>query len=372
MTDVNGPDSNTSDMNAPGSDTPDTATADRYPEAGRVSGGHSGGGYSLSGSGGYVLDNDHPAATMHHAALAQMFDRESNWLLDDLIDEVAFAGLAHGNEGHDPHPHALEVGAGGGSIAVNLAEVQGLTVVATDAKPHLIPKHERLTVLRHDIATEPVPDGPWWLIHARLVLSHLRNRREILHRLVDALAPGGGIMVEDWTPRLDVVLDAPSSKAERAYTRFQEALTRVFAPSGTDRGWGRQAHAALLAEGLVDVRTKVHAQAWPGGSAGCRLVQAVMAQVRPELVGAGCTDAELDGIWELLDDPRLVLLGHPMYSTCGHRPPACDSNPITAKAMAKTVAKADAATNVTADAAFAKAAWEGSAQWRDMHRVAGE
>jgi SAM-dependent methyltransferase len=255
----------------------------------------------------YALDNAHPDAPVHHAALAAMFDPYTTARLRQ--------------ERHLKGKRCLEIGAGGGSIALWLAEQVGDdgSVLATDTKPHLIPVHPRLGLLRHDIATQPLPDGLWDVVHARLVLSHLPNRREILGRLVDHLAPGGLLLVEDWTPRVDAVLCAPGVREERAYIRFQETLARVFAAAGTDRSWGRRLHEVMLGYGLRPVRTEVHAKAWPGGSAGARLVQACIQELRPRLIDAGATEQELRRVHELLDDPRLVLHGHPMYSTSGQR-----------------------------------------------------
>jgi 2-polyprenyl-3-methyl-5-hydroxy-6-metoxy-1,4-benzoquinol methylase len=43
-----------------------------------------------------------------------------------------------------------------------------------------------------------LPAGRYDLIHARLVLSHLPQRRDVLARLVQALRPGGWLVVEDF------------------------------------------------------------------------------------------------------------------------------------------------------------------------------
>jgi hypothetical protein len=94
---------------------------------------------------------------------------------------------------------------------------------------------------------------------------------------------------------------------------------------GSDRTWATTAHQAMVEEGLIDVETVVHgrdrAGLWRGGGAGCRLVAAGLAQLRPELIAAGMTSAELDEVRRLLADPAVVLRGHLLYGTSGHRPP---------------------------------------------------
>jgi ubiquinone/menaquinone biosynthesis C-methylase UbiE len=256
----------------------------------------------------YALDNRHADAPMHHDALSVMFDSFTTGRITDLL---ALQGA-----------RCLEVGAGGGSIAVWLAERVGPfgRVLATDLAPHLIPTHHRLQVMRHDLTTEPIPEGPWDLVHARLVLSHLPNRHQVLRDMIAQLAPGGILLVEDWTPRLDCVLVAPDQDTERFYLHFQEAVSRVFTAAGSDRSWGRQIHHAMLNADLVDVQTVVHAESWPGGTAGARLMQATIEQLRPQLREAGQTEEQLARVSTLLNNSGLVLHGHPMYSTCGRKP----------------------------------------------------
>jgi hypothetical protein len=75
----------------------------------------------------------------------------------------------------------------------------------------------------------------------------------------------------------------------------------------------------MVREGLTTVDTVMHATAWTGGSPGARLVAATLAQLHDRLVDAGMTAEQLDQVRCLLNDPRLVLSGHPLYSTSGRR-----------------------------------------------------
>ena len=49
-----------------------------------------------------------------------------------------------------------------------------------------------LTVARHDLEREEVPAGEYDLIHARLVLEHLREPAAAVAKLASALRAGGG------------------------------------------------------------------------------------------------------------------------------------------------------------------------------------
>jgi hypothetical protein len=164
-------------------------------------------------------------------------------------------------------------------------------------------------------------------VHARLTLAHIRQREAVLDRLIGCLNPGGVILVEDWwAANTDMVMTARRPDDAALYHRFQSVLGGQFECGGTDRGWARRIHGALLAAGLSDVITVIHATAWPGGQTGCHLVKGTIGQLWDKLIAAGLDHDELANVSELLDDPHLVLAGHPLYSTSGRRPPRGRSN----------------------------------------------
>lgn len=259
----------------------------------------------------YPLDNAKSKSSEHHAGLAGLLDPFTKARITHLVD---LAGK-----------RCLEVGAGGGSIAVWLAEQVGPagSVVATDLKPQHIPPHERLTVLAHDLTAEPIPGGPYDVIHCRLVLHHLPSRRDILRRLVQALAPGGVLINEDWAsdhPE-EVLATAPTADAAELYTLYLRiAGEKGFAAAGTDRGWARRVHGVMVEEGLVDVSTLITATSWTGGSVGARMTAAIADQLRDKLIAAGMTVEQLEQLRNLLDDPRLAVFTFPLYSTAGWAP----------------------------------------------------
>ncbi|HEX6499868.1 MAG TPA: class I SAM-dependent methyltransferase [Micromonosporaceae bacterium] len=264
---------------------------------------------SESTSGGrYVLDNDEPTAVA-------MLD-----CLSGVLDELTTARLREA--GVPVGGRCLEIGAGNGSIAAWLADRVGIAgeVIATDVKPQHVRPHPRVEVLTHDICVDPLPEGQFDVIHARLVLAHLPARREILGRLVQALAPGGALLVEEWGARPGAVLAASDPDAAELYTRYQQALLDVFAAWGNDSGWAASVPRVMLAAGLVAVDTTAHARSWTGGTAGCRLPIAVSSELHEHLVNAGMPASDLVRLRELLADPTLVLLGNLTYSTLGRRP----------------------------------------------------
>lgn len=267
-------------------------------------------------TGGYAFrDRPATAAGNHHRLLdqlAEMLDPFTRRRLDRALDRVASSGGAR----------CLEVGAGAGTIAYWLANRVGPggQVVATDLDPSRIPAHPRITALAHDIVTDPLP-GRFDLVHVRLVLAHLPERREVLQHLVAALRPGGALLVEEFDASWDrCILYSPDPDAYRLFTAYHQALLAVLRSAGADPGWGRTVHHAMRQAGLVCVETELWSRSWRGGEAGCRLPYTAIGQLHDRLTAAGIGPADLDRLRELLLDRRLVVHGNTAVSTTGHRP----------------------------------------------------
>ena len=143
-------------------------------------------------------------------------------------------------------------------------------VFALDLNPRIEFSHPQLSVIQADLTTDELP-GDLDLVHARLTLGHIPERLHVLTRLSYTLAPGGTLLVEDWwASNTDMVMHARSPEDVRAYHRFQHTLGRLFDAGGTDRTWARHIHGAMMAAGLTDVSTVIHATAWTGRSPGAQ------------------------------------------------------------------------------------------------------
>jgi SAM-dependent methyltransferase len=257
----------------------------------------------------YPLDNSHARASDHHNARSELFDSFSFGRARALIEL----------KGAD----CLEIGYGGGSFASWLVSEVGPdgTVLATDIVPMDIDKSPQLTVIQHDVVTEPIP-GTFDFIHARLVLGHLAEQRKVLTKLIQALRPGGAMLMEEWwsPARGDLVAHAPSPEAADLYNTFSVKYGQAMRVDGTDRNWARSIHGAMMDDGLVDVHTEMRGASGAGGGVGARMQQASMAQLRTKLKDAGITDELFESVYKLLEDPQLVLLGGMMTSTSGRKP----------------------------------------------------
>jgi len=245
----------------------------------------------------------------HDTARAQLLDPFSRERIAGLVD---LDGI-----------RVLEVGTGGGTMTRYLAGEVGATgfVFTVDRHPRTdLSGLHNIAPIKADVARCELP-GHIGLVHARLTLGHIPQRRQVLARLVDTLTPGGVMLIEDWWAVLtDMVMAAPNPRAALLYTRFQETLGSLFEASGTDRDWARHIHGALLGAGLDDVQTVVHATAWSGGSPGARMIQSTIDQAYDRLVIAGLSPQELAAVKAMLDNPALVLRGHLLFSTSGRNP----------------------------------------------------
>jgi SAM-dependent methyltransferase len=227
-----------------------------------------------------------------------------------------------------------EVGAGGGSVARLLAGAVGRRglVVATDIDPAHIMPGDGVVVRTHDVRRDPPPEGgPFHLIHARLVLLHLPERRQVLRTLARALAPGGWLVVEEFDCTAGpCVLSAPDAAAEMLFTRVVDGLLAVLRRHGADLGWGMEVHGEMARIGLTDVETVMHAESWPGGSWGARLYEVNANQLQPALLDAGLDAGDLALFGRLMHDPRFVALSYPFVSTRGRRPTVRGRHAVTA------------------------------------------
>lgn len=245
-------------------------------------------------------------ATMLNA-LARMYDPFSSEQLDK-------AGIAN-------DASCLVLGAGASKIPARLADMAPAgRIVATDVTlRHAVPD-PRVHWREHDLSIGDVPDGPWDVIHARLLLDHLPSRDHILRALAGALAPDGILVIEGFTATWAAsVLAAPDlAEADRLYTEFQNALLAVLARVGNDPTWSRRVHQKMLDLGL-DTDSTAHAVTWDGGSPGCLLPHAVAGLLHTELALAGMAETDLAAFRDLLIDPRLRALGNLPVSTIGRR-----------------------------------------------------
>src|SRR4051812_28724808 len=141
----------------------------------------------MTDDGGYLLDNRQAEAGTRFDALSTLFNPSTFRHIERL-------GIAAGWR-------CWEVGAGGPSVPSWLAS-RAAHVLATDIDVSWMTDGAGYEIRRHDVAAEPPPDGGFDLVHARLVLVHVRERADALRHMVSALRPGGRLLVEEADPAL--------------------------------------------------------------------------------------------------------------------------------------------------------------------------
>ncbi len=256
---------------------------------------------------GYVFDNASAHAVQQHRCLARMLD-------EPTTRHLLRTGIG---EGWD----CLEVGAGGGSVAHWLAERVGPAgrVLATDVDPQHIAPAPGLTIARHDIVRDPLPEAAFDLVHARLVLLHLPERELVLGRLLRALRPGGWLQLDEFDISYGPGLLMPDDDAATLFDAFLACKARMFDRAGADGAWGQHAARAMRAAGFVDVEPSAELQIWQAGCGGAELLVHHTRHLRDQLLAQGMTDAQLAGVRTLLRDPTFRATSCPIYFVHGRR-----------------------------------------------------
>jgi SAM-dependent methyltransferase len=175
----------------------------------------------------------------------------------------------------------------------------------------------RLSVQRHDIGADELPEAAFDLVHTRLVLQHLPGRERALRKMVRALKPGGWIVLEDF----DWIAMVPATaSAVPVYSNVQNAVWRLMTERGTDGYYGRQLWGRLRALGLLEVEAEGRVCMYQGSSPGAQLLLAAVEQMREILLRSGwVTEQEIDEYRELLADPDFVLMSPVMMTSWGYR-----------------------------------------------------
>jgi SAM-dependent methyltransferase len=211
-----------------------------------------------------------------------------------------------------------EIGAGGGSVAAWLAGRCGHLLV-TDVDTRFVEPlaGSNVSVERHDVVADPLPDGQFDLIHARLVLEHLPRRDEVLDRLVGLLRPGGWLLTEDydWT----AYGADPSSELVR---RVTDAVIGFMVEAGFDPYLGRRLLRALRARGLAEAGAEGRTLVMGSEHPGIAFYRLSMISLRDAIVGRGTvTDAEVDEVLAEMDREGRIIVSPAMVAAWGRSAP---------------------------------------------------
>jgi SAM-dependent methyltransferase len=187
-------------------------------------------------------------------------------------------------------------------------------VLATDIDTRWLDGTPGIEVARHDVGAERAPDGPFDLVHARLLLTHVPDRDTALARMAASLRPGGWLVVEDADPALQPLLCLENrGPAEELANRLKSGFRRLLADRGADLAFGRTLPRRLREVGLADVAADAY---FPiTGPACTELERASVEHVRDQLVAHGlATAAEIDQHLAAVTRGALDLATSPMIT----------------------------------------------------------
>jgi SAM-dependent methyltransferase len=210
----------------------------------------------------------------------------------------------------------LEVGAGRGSIARWLAHRVGPSgsVVALDLDTSLLGHLDEpnLEVACGDVLDIELPERSLDLVHTRLVLMHIPERRRALERIVSWLRPGGWLVVEELDSM--ALLSDPDPDRVALFRAFDQALTTI------DFECGRALVGELGEAGLIDTAADVRIDVLAGATPLAQWEQLSIQALTEEALNAGTATAEqIDAHLAGLDDPDYRGLGWAWIGVHGRR-----------------------------------------------------
>jgi 2-polyprenyl-3-methyl-5-hydroxy-6-metoxy-1,4-benzoquinol methylase len=213
----------------------------------------------------------------------------------------------------------LEVGAGRGSMAAWLAErcPEG-QVVALDLDTKLLDTqgHHNIEVRQQDILTAVFTEGTFDLIHARAVLTHLKDPEAMCQKMAGWLRPGGWLFICD--PASFPVDSSPHPLMRKIGQAAAQMMQQAI---GTDPNWSRSYPAPLMRAGLVNVDSECRLRMMQGGTREATMFDLMLSQIGGPIVASGLVTAhEMETVRQLLHDPSFVDFPPAVVRAWGRKP----------------------------------------------------
>lgn len=258
---------------------------------------------------GYTYDNAGDYARRQLHLLGEILDGHSKQLFEAIPIEEGW--------------RVLDIGSGGGGTVHMLGRQVGDSgsVTAIDLDPRHVANAPNVEIRAGDIRTEQLPGSHYDLIHARLLLMHIPTREQVLRRLIQALRPGGYLVVSDWdcTWR-DWIIQSPNPSMAASFQAMQNAMLSLMERNGADLGWARRVPAAMRAAGLSDIRATTFNRVFSGSEAGALLQHNNTYQLRDALLSQGITMEQLNDVRAAMVHQETMLYTYLMFSSVGRRP----------------------------------------------------
>lgn len=213
----------------------------------------------------------------------------------------------------------LEVAAGAGSIAAWLGRRVGVggRVLAVDMDTRFLGGlSEPVEVRELNLLTDDLELGVFDLVHARLILMHLRDRDLVLKKMAAAVRPGGWLVIEERD--LGPVAGLGDHPSADLFTGAWRSLSRrIKELSPADVLFGRRVRELIDGLGFEEVVADGDTRIWRGGEAGARYFE---MSARAFHARGMFSDEEYDLIERLARDPSFTFAESVMYGAWGRRP----------------------------------------------------
>jgi SAM-dependent methyltransferase len=219
----------------------------------------------------------------------------------------------------------LEVGAGAGSVARWLSQRVGPAgkVVAADLDVRFLSdiSAQNVEVRRCDITRDPIEPSSYDLVHARSVLTHLRDPVAVLQRMTAALRPGGWLMIEDVDNGTVEAAD-PTHPLAAAFDLCAQARIQFLLAGGVmDLRYGRTLPVHVEALKLADMGNEAVALVGRGRSPMSQLMIQSFQPIDDAMVANGFigkpTFPDARGAFE---DPSFLYRGGLIVAVWGRKP----------------------------------------------------
>jgi SAM-dependent methyltransferase len=219
------------------------------------------------------------------------------------------------------------VGAGSGTITKWLADrvAPDGSVLAVDVDPRFLQQldHPCVNVRQVDITSDPLDQGAFDLVYARMVLMHLPNADVHLEKLAAAVRPGGWLLIQDVDLSFNespeaIHLTWPTSNHDFS-VEIMRKVNGLLSMTGALPSYSKDHALRLIRLGFAKVGAEIVTRLAWGETGGT--YEAAFQRVRPYLEQyAGLDAAAADERLRQLGDPAFAFTSAPMVSAWGRRP----------------------------------------------------
>jgi SAM-dependent methyltransferase len=251
----------------------------------------------------YVFDNAAPQAPDRLRALADVFD-------PGTIRQLDARGIAEGWR-------CLEVGGGLGTMTRWLSARVGAHgfVLTTDIDTRYLEtlRLPNVEIRQHDVVEDALPTERFDLAYTRLVLQHVSDPPRALTNMVQAVKPGGWVVIEDF----EIAPLGPETEMPKTFLAMRQAI----AAAGVDQLFGRSLSRRLQAHGLEAVESEGRVLLWTGRNAGKKLLRLNAEQLRERILATGLVTAD-EYTEDLcrLEDEAFEARSPTLWTAWGQRP----------------------------------------------------